>query len=127
MANNKFNTMGDPKITIWEELSQGFSKALIWLSYISIGVMAKLAFDSRLHTLTKKQIIIKTVLSVFVGYIAAVICETAHYTSWIKIVAPVSTLLGESIVVYTMTNWRQWANDFLPKWFRPKIKDTNKK
>ena len=112
--------MGDPKITLWEEFQQGFLKALIWLGYISIGVMAKLAFDSRTQTLTRRQVIVKTVLSIFVGYLSAYICEKTGHVKFIGVVVPVCTLLGEAIVLYLMNNWKQIANKILPAWFQNK-------
>lgn len=107
--------MGDNhQPTTWQEIIQGLSKALVWLVYISIGVLAKLAFDSRKTQLSKKEIIVKSVLSIFCGYIAAVACEQFGYENWAKLVVPVSTLLGEGIVMYVMTNWRKWLNKILP-------------
>ena len=112
--------MGDPKITVWQEFQQGLLKALIWLGYISIGVMAKLAFDSRTQTLTRRQVIVKTVLSIFVGYLSAYICEQTGHLKFIGVIVPVCTLLGEAIVLYAMHNWRQIANKVLPAWFQEK-------
>jgi hypothetical protein len=117
--------MGDEKITIWQELTQGLGKATLWIGYISLGVMAKLAFDSRNNTLTKKQIIVKSVLSIFCGYLAAVICENMGYTNWAKVIVPVSTLLGEALVLYVMNNWRSFVNKLLPAWFQ-QIKNDKK-
>ena len=74
--------MGDPQTTFWQEVGQFFGKAAVWVGYaiyISIGVLAKLALDSRSNKLTKKQIVIKSVLSIFAGYLAAVICEYYGY------------------------------------------------
>jgi hypothetical protein len=112
--------MGDVKTTVWQEVTQGLGKFLTWGIYILFGVMAKLAFDSRNQILTRKQVVIKTVLSMFSGFMSAVICEHTGRENWIKIVAPVSTLLGESLVVYVMSNWNDWAYRFLPTWFKKK-------
>jgi hypothetical protein len=107
--------MGDPQNhTWWEEIIQAFGKGIVWFFYITIGVLAKLAFDSRNNKLTRKQIIVKSVLSIFCGYLSAVLCENFNYTQWAKIVVPVSTLLGEGIVLYIMTNWKKFVNKFLP-------------
>jgi len=107
--------MGDTQNSnFWSEIIQGLGKGLVWLGYICIGVMAKLAFDSRSNTLTKKEVIVKSILSIFCGYIAAVSCENMNYAGWAKIIVPVSTLLGEGLVMWIMTNWKQ----FLNKYFR---------
>lgn len=110
--------------TFWNEMIQGMSKFLTWLAYISIGVSAKLAFDSRSAKLSKKDIVVKTVLSIFCGFIAAQICEQTGYTSYIGWISPVATLLGESIIVYVMTNWKALTFKFFPN-LNPK-KDTKK-
>lgn len=109
--------MGDTKTTIWNEIGQGFGKMLIWIAYISMAVIAKIAADSRVARLTRRDIIVKTVLSVFVGVMAAVICENFGYQKSGKIIVPVSTLLGEGIVVYVMTNWRRLLTKLMPNLF----------
>jgi len=113
--------MGDPQnSTWWQEIIQGLAKGLVWLMYITIGVMAKLAFDSRNNQLTRKQIIVKSVLSIFCGYLAAVLCENLHYGNWAKVVVPVSTLMGEALVMYFMSNWKQFISRFIPGFFQSK-------
>lgn len=115
--------MADPQHSVWQEITQGLGKGLIWVGYITLGVMAKLAFDSRNERLTKKQIVVKSVLSIFCGYLAAVVCENTHYSNWAKVIVPVSTLLGEGLVLYIMTNWRRFIDKFLPTWMQSVKKD----
>ena len=117
--------MDDQQTRFWHEVGQFFGKAMIWLAYISIGVIAKLAFDSRNNNLSRRMIIIKSILSIFCGYIAAVICENYGYVSWGKIIVPVSTLLGEGIVVYFMSNWKSLANKFFTAFFPASKKGTD--
>jgi hypothetical protein len=117
--------MADPQQSVWQEIMQGLSKGLIWIAYISIGVLAKLAFDSRNQVLTKKEIVVKSILSIFCGYLAAVICEHTNHSNFAKIIVPVSTLLGEGLILYFMTNWKTFANKFLPGWFQ--MPNTKKK
>lgn len=100
----------------WDEISQWVAKFLVWSFYIMIGIVAKLAFDSRTHPLTKRQIIIKTVLSVFVGFLASVLCENYGAEKWGKVIVPVATLVGEGLLVYMMSNYRKLAAKFLPEW-----------
>lgn len=105
------------------EWAQGLAKAALWLTYISIGVIAKLAFDSRNDQLTRKAIAIKSILSIFVGYISCVTCENLGYSNWIKFVCPVTTLLGESLLIWAMTNWYDVLSRYFPKIFpKKKIK-----
>lgn len=110
--------MGDPQTTLWQEVNIFLTKALGWLVWIIMGVAAKLAFDSRTRHLTRRDIIIKSILSIFVGFISAVICKNRGYKDWIKIVVPVSTLLGEGVVVWVMVNWKKWAEKLLPPVFK---------
>jgi len=99
--------------SVWQEIVQGAGKILTWLAYISIGVFAKLAFDSRQVKLTRRSIIIKTVLSIFCGFVAAQICEQTGHISYIGWICPVATLLGESIIVYLMTHWKALTFRFI--------------
>lgn len=117
--------MGDPQTTTWQEIGQFLGKAVVWLGYITIGVLAKLALDSRVNKLTRKEIVIKSVLSIFAGYLAAVLCEYYGYKDLGKIIVPVSTLLGESLVVYFITNWRKFLSKILPSWIFPESKKTD--
>jgi hypothetical protein len=110
--------MGDPQTTFWQEAQIFLTKALGWLVWITIGVAAKLAFDSRAKQLTKRDVIIKSILSIFCGYLAAVLCDKYGYEEWGKIVVPVATLLGEGVIMYVMTNWKKWIDPFLPPLFR---------
>lgn len=105
------------------EIAQAVAKWLGYFFYITLGVMAKLAFDSRVNTLSKKQVVIKAVLSIFVGILAANLCEFGHYEKASKIIVPTATILGESIISYLMTNWKVIANKFLPGIFQYKKKE----
>lgn len=89
----------------WFEVKQFLMKIGVYACYIGIAVMAKIAVDSRTVKLTKREIIIKVVLSVFIGVLAATLCESSkNYQEYSKIIVPVSTLLGESLVVWLITN-----------------------
>lgn len=105
--------MGDTKTTVWQQIVQFLPKAMIWLAYITVGIIGKLAFEARVNRLSKRQIITKTALSIFVGIMAAIICENNGYEKWGKVIVPVATLLGEGVVVYLMTHWKR----LLAKWF----------
>lgn len=113
--------MGDPHSTFWQELEVAASKALGWLVWITMGVAAKLALESRTKKLSWREIIIIVVISVFSGYLTAVILEKYGYEDWNKIIVPVSTLLGQSFMNYLITNWERWAEKMIPpflKWMK---------
>lgn len=120
MANNNVSKMGDPKQTVWQEIVNFIPKLLIWAAYITLAVVAKIAFDSRFVKLSAKQIAIKIILSVFVGVLAAILCETLHWNTWGKVIVPVSTLIGEGIVGYIISNWEKVANLFLSIFIKSK-------
>lgn len=115
--------MGDPKQTVGQELGQLFSKLFIWTVYIGLAVITKLAVDSRAGKLTRKEIVIKVILSIFSGVMAKVACDSMGYEKWSILVVPVATLLGESVVVYFMTNVsvKAFFEKYVP-WLFPKPK-----
>lgn len=79
---------------------------LKFIAWISLGIAAKLAMDSKDRSLTKRDIVIKTVLSVFVGYLTAVICDIYEQDELSKLLVPVGTLMGETLTAYFMRNWK---------------------
>lgn len=111
--------MGDTQ-TKWE-FGQFIGKALMWLAYATIGVIGKIAFDSNTSKLTKRKILIKSILSIVVGIISGLCCEALNEPRWEKFIIPVATLLGESIILYLMTDFKDILERFLPA-KRPKIK-----
>lgn len=110
--------MADPQPNFWQEFQVAFSKALGWLVWVMIGVAAKLALESRTKKLSWKEIVIIVVISVFAGYMANAICNKTGYEDWRGIIVPVSTLLGQSMVNFVLTNWEKWLEKLLPPIFR---------
>jgi len=108
--------MGNPQTTLWQEVTQGLAKIFIWCAYILLGVLTKIAFDSRVQRLTTKQIAVKVTLSIFAGVIAATICENTGNQRWGKVIVPVATLIGEGLTGYVMANWKKIASRLLPGW-----------
>lgn len=104
--------MGEPQTKY--EVGQLIGKAMMWLAYAAIGVIGKLAFDSNNTKLTKRKIFIKSVLSIVVGIISGLACEAMNEPKWEKFVIPVATLLGESITLYFMTDFKDILERFLP-------------
>lgn len=110
--------MGEPTNTAGEN-GQLIGKFLAWLGYIALGIMAKLAIDSRTAKLGWRQIVIKVMLSLFAGALACFTCEAFHYMRMAPIVVPVATLLGEAIALYIITNWSYWVEKYFP-WLKRK-------
>lgn len=89
-------------------------KGLGWIISISIGVVAKLAFERGKKKLSWVEIMVIVALSVFSGYMAAVYCEYKGWHEAGRIVVPLATLLGQGFINYIMSNWRKWIDKLIP-------------
>lgn len=87
-----------------KEITEFLIRTGTWFFWIGIGVAAKLAFDSKARTLTKKEKAIKIVISAFVGYMTAQFFEYKNWQEAIKVAVPIATLVGESAVEFVMEN-----------------------
>jgi hypothetical protein len=114
--------MGDPQTNIWQELNVALTKALGWLIWVTIGVAAKLAFESRTKKLSWREIIVIVVISVFSGYIANAVCNKTGYRDWSGVVVPISTLLGQSLMNWVMVNWKNYLEKWADKWLPPALR-----
>lgn len=113
--------MGDPNTSLSQEIQIAFSKALGWLVWVTIGVAAKLALESRTKKLSWKEILIIVIISVFVGYVSFKIINKTGYEDWGGVIVPVCTLLGQSLINFFLTNWERWLDKLLPpllKWIK---------
>jgi len=111
--------MGD--VQAWAEIKQAVIKAATYVCYGGIAIVAKVAMDSRNKTLSKKEIAAKVALSIFGGVMCGTICNRLGYKEWDLIVTATGTYLGESILLFVMTNWGKWADKLLPpflKWMK---------
>lgn len=112
--------MGEPKEKLNDvEFWQGIYKGLIYAGYIILGALAKIAFDSRIKPLTKREVMVKFILSVFAGILAWRLCAVTNRMEFGQVIVPVATLLGEGIVTYIMTNWRKWIGKLMPRLLNP--------
>lgn len=123
--------MGNPQ-TWWQqsfqEIIQFLSKILVFVWYITVGVVIKIALDSRTQKLTKRQIWIKVAISVAMGYLSLQVCVLFRYLQLAGLIVPICTLLGESIAIWLMANWENIMTKFFPGWFSSifyKSKNTN--
>lgn len=108
--------MGNPQATVWQEITQGIGKFLMWMAYILIGVVAKLAFDSKSHKLSRKELVIKFFLSTTVGVVTALSCNALGAVKTGIILVPVMTLIGESLIGYIVANWQALLSKVAPGW-----------
>lgn len=122
--------MGDIKQQakeFWDEAGEFLAKIGILLLYVSIGVAVKLAVDSRVAQLSRKQIVIKAILSISTGAIVTIVCYYLKTTMWVQaIIIPTSTYLGEGVWLYIMNNWESWVDRFVSMWFKSKDKSNGK-
>lgn len=117
--------MGDPQTTGWQEFlnqsAEFLMKALGWVISISLGVVAKIAFEANRRVLKKKEILAIVAISFFVGYLVATWCEYKKWDEAAKFLVPLGTLLGQSLVNHLMTNWKA----IIEKLFNVFIKNGN--
>lgn len=87
------------------------------LMSLGLGVAAKIALDFKSgKKLTPKQLAATFVLSCFIGYLAGVWVEGMGYQRLSKIIAPIATLLGESITMWLVANCGKYLTIFAD-WF----------
>lgn len=107
--------MGQPqtKYDFWE----GIGKFIMGAAYIAIGIMAKLAIDSKEQKLTRTQLWAKISISFTIGFCSFMACSASGHIKWAGVVTPISTMLGETISIYIFTHINQWMD-----WFSDKFK-----
>lgn len=99
--------MGDPK-TQNQEFWPLVGKVLMAGAYIAIGMIAKLAIDSRQEKLSKWQIIFKVCIMFFAGFVSFVACDASGHIKWAGVVTPIATMLGETLAMYILNNVQSW-------------------
>lgn len=115
--------MGDPKQTIWDEITQFLIKLGAWAVYIVPTIVAKLAWDRKNGQLSKAQILVKVIICLFIGYFAAVICENYGWTKEGRFAVPVATLWSDMLMNLIMSkqeNAGKIIDGWLPKWLKKK-------
>lgn len=107
----------------FNEVIQFITKNSALLVALSIGMVAKIAIESRARRLTKRDVFIKIILSFFVGYLAGKYLQDHGMENKIKWVVPLATLAGESIVLWVMVNSNKIFAFIAKKWFGMKDED----
>lgn len=90
---------------------------------LSIGMVAKIAIDSRARKLTKRDIFIKIILSSFVGYSVGRYLQDHNMASKVVWVVPLATLTGESLILWIMVNFNKILSYFAKMWTGMKDED----
>jgi len=81
---------------------------------ICVGVIGKISYELVMkRKLTLIQWVAVVGISVFVGYISLVWCNSSGMQKQSYWIAPVATLLGERIMIYVMTNYRSFVQRFI--------------
>lgn len=106
-----------------KELAETLAKVLMAVGSIGMALIAKIAFDSRNNELTWKAILVKSVMGIFAGFITTVYMIPRANIYLIGAVVPVATLLGESLMIWLMTNWKSVLNRHVPWLFRKDDKE----
>lgn len=85
-----------------------------------LGVIAKLSYDIYMkRTLSILQWISIVGLSIFSGYLMSVYCVSKDMEKEAQYLVPIATLMGEKIVVYLFTHYKDIINAFI-KVIQPK-------
>jgi hypothetical protein len=72
--------------------------------YLIIGLVGKFAIYKKQGQLTKGTFLVTAVLGLISGWIATIACFKMNWTDTMGIVVPVSTIFGESFLIYVWTN-----------------------
>jgi hypothetical protein len=102
---------------IGDEVVEFFVRFGSWIMGIIIGVSVKLAFESKRRKLTMKEKVIKTIISIFAGYIAGVYWDYKGWEESMKLAVPIATIIGESVVEFIMENSKTIMKAFVKKNF----------
>lgn len=94
---------------------------------LSIGMVAKIAIDSRARKLTKRDVVIKIILSAFVGYTVGTYLQDHNMASKVVWVVPLATLAGESFILWFMVNFNKIMTFFARSVFGIKDEDLKNK
>ncbi len=109
--------MGDTKTN---DFWQTVGKFAMAVGYISLGVIAKLAIDSREVKLTTGQIVFKICIMLPMGFCSFMACFATNRVMWAGVVTPITTMLGEPIALWILKNVNSWLD-----WFDNKLKNKN--
>jgi uncharacterized membrane protein AbrB (regulator of aidB expression) len=92
---------------LWNDVVEWCTKFSTWIIGISVGTTAKLSYELYMkRTLSFIQWIAIISLSIFVGYLSSVICVNYGWHQQGQVIVPVTTLLGEKLVVYLFENYK---------------------
>jgi len=114
------------KESIWEEIGQFFVKNFALIASLIMGTAAKIAIDSAVKKLSKKEIFIKVILSFFAGYTASIYMYSHGLENEAKWAVPLITLLGESIVMWVMGHSKRIIESVVYIFFPNKGNKNNK-
>lgn len=110
----------------WSEIGEFFARNIVLITSLIMGTAAKIAIDSRIKKLSKKDILIKVVLSFFAGYLSSIYMTNHGWEQQSKWAVPLITLLGESIVMWIMANSKRMIENVVYIVFPNKNKQDKK-
>lgn len=104
----------------WEDVGLILHKYGQFIIGTGLGVIAKLSYDIYMkRTLSILQWISIVGLSIFSGYLMSVYCVSKDMEKEAQYLVPIATLMGEKIVVYLFTHYKDIINAFI-KVIQPK-------
>ena len=110
----------NPWLELLRDVKHAIADSMTWISTIGTGLLAKLSYEIYMKRILKPiQWIAVSALSIFSGYMMAVLCLIWDWQDESKILVPMATLLGEKVVLYMMQNYKRIMervlNTFLKK------------
>lgn len=89
----------------------------IFILQISLGVGAKIAFESKKRSITIKYVLSSFIIACFVGYVTDRFCTKQGWENVRGIAVPVMALISESFVKYLYEN----GPGFIGSWFKKHV------
>lgn len=91
----------------WNDVMVFCGKWSTFIVGISIGIIGKISYEIYMkRTLSILQWFAIVGLSIFVGYLMSVYCLSKGMDAQAQFLVPITTLLGEKIVVYLFENYK---------------------
>lgn len=110
---------------IGDDLIVRIKEIFAWLLPSSLGVATKLAYDSRVKKLTRKEVITSLIFACFIAYIVDTICTKLGYVEWRGVLVAISALASESAVGWILKNVGTGLTAWLKRAFNVDLKNND--
>jgi hypothetical protein len=115
--------MGDAKQTVWQEITQGIGKFLLYIVLVSIGVVVSVAMEIQEIVVSRKRVIIRVILSICAGASASLFCIANHWEKPSALIVPCVTVIGQAFFKWLLANWSKFVEAFINIFIRKNDKN----